>query len=192
MKHNPGTVHGLVNSQNTDPVTRSKWKCKAPYVHPSVKIYFVNLCCVSPLTLSQCTLAGPVYTGMPLECHWLTQCTLAYHWVTQRILAGYTGTPLGKLSWNSPTLECHWRNLVENTHTGIPLEKLWLLQPTLEPHWRDCNSSHTPRHIELSRVASKPIWNDKMAGHKSASAQVSVNATFTWSLLICNGYQFCS
>ena len=24
------------------------------------------------LTLSQCTLAGPVYTGMPLECHWLT------------------------------------------------------------------------------------------------------------------------
>ena len=23
------------------------------------------------LTLSQCTLAGPVYTGMPLECHWL-------------------------------------------------------------------------------------------------------------------------
>ena len=31
------------------------------------------------LTLSQCTLAGPVYTGMPLECHWLTQCTLGYH-----------------------------------------------------------------------------------------------------------------
>ena len=35
---------------------------------------------VTPLTLSQCTLAGPVYTGMPLECHWLTQCTLGYHW----------------------------------------------------------------------------------------------------------------
>ena len=32
------------------------------------------------LTLSQCTLAGPVYTGMPLECHWLTQCTLECHW----------------------------------------------------------------------------------------------------------------
>ena len=32
------------------------------------------------LTLSQCTLAGPVYTGMPLECHWLTQCTLEHHW----------------------------------------------------------------------------------------------------------------
>ena len=50
------------------------------------------------LTLSQCTLVGPVYTGMPLECHWLTQCTLGYHWATQRILAGYTGTPLKKLS----------------------------------------------------------------------------------------------
>ena len=65
---------------------------------------------VTSLTLSQCTLAGPVYTGMPLECHWLTQCTLGYHWATQRILAGYTGTPLEKLSWNSPTLECHWKN----------------------------------------------------------------------------------
>ena len=47
-------------------------------------------------------------TGMPR----LTQCTLGYHWATQRILAGYMGTPLEKLSWNSPTLECHWRNLV--------------------------------------------------------------------------------
>ena len=94
------------------------------------------------LTLSQCTLAGPVYTGMPLECHWLTQCSLGCHWVTQRILAWYTGTPLEKLSWNSPTLECHWRNLVESTlhwdvtgetltfaaYTGTPLEGLW--QPT--------------------------------------------------------------
>ena len=62
------------------------------------------------LTLSQCILAGPVCTGMPLECHWLTQCTLGYHWATKRILAGYTGTPLEKLSWNHPTLGCHWRN----------------------------------------------------------------------------------
>ena len=65
------------------------------------------------LTLSQCTLAEPVYTRMPLECHWLTQWTLGYHWATQRILVRYKGTPLEKLSWNSPTLECHWRNLVE-------------------------------------------------------------------------------
>ena len=101
-----------------------------------------------PLTLSQCTLAGPVYTGMPLACHWLTQCTLGYHWDTQRIFVGYAGTPLEKLSWNNPTLECHWRNLVESTphwnaigetltfaaYTRTPLEGLW--QPT-----------HVPTHI---------------------------------------------
>ena len=50
------------------------------------------------LTLSQCTLTGPEYTKMPLECHWLTQCTLGYHWATQRIIVGYTGTPLEKLT----------------------------------------------------------------------------------------------
>ena len=75
----------------------------------SFRVFFV------PLTLSQCALAGPVYTGMPLECHWLNQCTLGYHWATQWILAGYTGTPAEKRSWNSPRLECYWRNLVEST-----------------------------------------------------------------------------
>ena len=82
-------------------------------------------CNVTSLTLGQCTLARLVYTGMPLECHWLTHCTLEYHWATQRIFAGYTGTPLEKLSWNSPTLECHWRNLVENaTHWDTTGESL--------------------------------------------------------------------
>ena len=66
------------------------------------------------LTTSQGTLDGPVYTGMLLECHWLTQCTLGYHWATQRVLAGCTGTPLEKLSWNRPTLDCHWIFLVES------------------------------------------------------------------------------
>ena len=93
---------------------------------------------VLSLTLSQCTLAT-------LECHWLTQWTLGYHLATQRIPAGYIGTPLEKLSWNSPTLECHWRNLVESAphwdatgeiltfavYTGSPLEGLW--QPTQAP-----------------------------------------------------------
>ena len=108
-------------------------------------------------TLSQCALAGPGYTGIPLECHWLTQCTLEYHWAIQRILAGHTGTPLEKLSWNSPPpppLECHWRNLVESTphwyatgetvtfaaYTGTPLEGLW--QPTRAP-------THIVKHAEL-------------------------------------------
>ena len=93
---------------------------------------------VSVHWLVQCTL----------ECHWLTQCTLGYHWATQRILAGYTGTLLEKLSWNSPTLEFHWRNLVKTAphwdatgetltfaaYTGTPLEGLW--QP-----------KHAPTHI---------------------------------------------
>ena len=108
---------------------------------------------VPALTLSQCTLAGPVYTVMTLKCHWMTQCTLGYHWATQRILAGYTGTPLEKLSWNSPTLECHWRNLVEYgphwdatgetltfaAYTGTPLGGLW--QPTHAP-------THIAKHAE--------------------------------------------
>ena len=102
-----------------------------------------------------------------LECHWLAQCTLGYHWATQRILAGYTGTPLEKLSWNSPTLECHWGNLVETAlhwdatgetltiaaYTGTPLQGLW--QPT-----------HAPTHSKACRIASMPVWNDKMAGHQ--------------------------
>ena len=37
-----------------------------------------------------------------------------------------------------------------------------------------------------------PVWNDKMAGHQSESEKISVNSAFTWSLLLCNGYQFCS
>ena len=36
-----------------------------------------------------------------------------------------------------------------------------------------------------------PVWNDKMAGQQGARGQVSVNSAFTWSLLLCNGYQFC-
>ena len=98
----------------------------------------------------------PVYTGWS-SVHWnangmplVDQCTLGDHWLTQRILAGYTGTPLEKLSWSSPTLERHWRNLVETapywdatgetltfaTYTGTPLEGLW--QPT-----------HAPTHIVM-------------------------------------------
>ena len=133
-------------------------KVKASYHHGGVS--YCVLRCKLPtsvdfpsLTLSQCTLAGPVYTGMPLECHWSTQCTLEYHLATQGILAGYNGTPHEKLSWNSPTLECHWRNLVESAphweatgetltfaaYTGTPLEGLW--QPTHAP-------THIVKHAE--------------------------------------------
>ena len=118
------------------------------------------------LTLSQCTLAGPVCTGMPLECHWLIQCTLGNHWATQRIFAGYTGTPLEKLSWNSPTLECHWRNLVESAphwdatgetltfaaYAGTPLEGLW--QPTHAPTHIVKHAEKHPCQFEMTR------WRD--------------------------------
>ena len=63
-------------------------------------IFQVECAWYTSLALSQCTLAGQVYTGMLLECHWLTQCTLGYHWATQRILHG--------------TLEHHWKNWIEN------------------------------------------------------------------------------
>ena len=36
-----------------------------------------------------------------------------------------------------------------------------------------------------------PVLNDKMVGYQPASGQVWVNSTFTWRLLLCNGYQFC-
>ena len=98
--------------------------------------------------LDQCTL----------DCHWLTQCTLGYHWATQRILAGYTGTPLEmpleKLSWICPTLGCHWRN----SHF-------------CSLHWNTTGGTVTahPRpdtYSSACRVASMPVWNDKMAGHQ--------------------------
>ena len=106
-------------------------------------------------------LVDPVYTGIPLGAPTNT--------------AGYTGTPLEKLSSNCPTLECHWTIAA---YIGTSLEGR--------------NSPHTRRHIELSRVAPIRVWNDKMAAHQATNWQVSVNSAFTWSLLLCNGYQFCS
>ena len=87
----------------------------------------------------------PVYTGWS-SVHWnATGMPL--------VDPVYTGIPLEKLSWNSPTLECHWRNLVESAphwdatgetltfaaYTGTPLEGLW--QPTHAP-------THIVKHAE--------------------------------------------
>ena len=52
---------------------------------------------MTTLTLSQCTLAGPVYTGMPLAD------PVSVHWDT-------TGRPSKYLQG---TLEHRWKNLVE-------------------------------------------------------------------------------
>ena len=101
---------------------------------------------------------------MPLECHWLTQCTLEYNWATQHILAGYTGTPLEKLSWNSPP-----------PSTGMSLEKLSWNCPTLGCHWINSNfcslhwnttggtvTAHTrPVHIvKQSSIHASLKWQD--------------------------------
>ena len=65
---------------------------------------------------------GPVYTGMALEYHWFTQCSLWYHCVTQRIPVGYTVTPLENLVETVP----HWyvtgETLTIAAYTGTPLE----------------------------------------------------------------------
>ena len=125
------------------------------WLHQSTAWTNMGLSLVTSLTLSQCTLADPMSTGMPLECHWLTQCTLEYHWATQRIIAGYTGTPPEKLCWNSPHWnECHWRNsnfcsLHRNTTGG-----------TVTTHTSPDTFSWA------SKVTSMPLWNDKMVGHQ--------------------------
>ena len=97
-------------------------------------------CLIMPLGPNTIPYPEPVYTGWS-SVHWnATGMPL--------VDPVYTGIPLEKLSWNSPTLECHWRNLVESAphwdatgetltfaaYTGTPLEGLW--QPT-----------HAPTHI---------------------------------------------
>ena len=82
------------------------WRVKTAMIYYPKLINNNNMCPGETLTLSQCTLAGPVDTGMPLVdpvytgiplCHPANTCRV--HWNTT-----------GKLNWNSPTLECHWRN----------------------------------------------------------------------------------
>ena len=125
--HPPPTTHHPPTIALVWQKTPIKYNCTALYLEkcdlhilPYVTLYYASSSpgtksvilreADGPLTLSQCTLAGPVYTGMPLECHWLTLCILGYHWATQWILAGYTGIPVEKLSRIRPTLGCHWRN----------------------------------------------------------------------------------
>ena len=110
-----------------------------------------------------------VYTGIPL--------------CDQANIAEYTGTQ------NCPTLECHWRN--------------WVLQPTLEhgtllgglkqpptpTHTHTYAHTHTQPHTEAHTVNHASLkWQDD----GTTSGHISVKSASTWSLLSCNGYQFCS
>ena len=132
------TIHPIILSGNLSKLPLRGW-CINVYIPQQYVDEIVYPCHKLSLTLSQCTLAGPVYTGMPLECHWLARCTLGYHWATQRILAGYSGTPLETLSWNSPHWNATGETLTFAAYTGTPLEGLW--QPTQAP-------THIVKHAE--------------------------------------------
>ena len=124
-------------------------------------------------------LAGPVYTGMSPERHWLTQCTFGIPLGDPRILAGYTGTPLKKLSWNYPKLECHWRN---SDYCSL--------------HWNTFGWTVTdPPHTQTNVVKQSSIhaslkWQD--VGTPSSNRTGLCKFGINWSLLLCNAYQFCS
>ena len=89
-------------------------------------------------------------------------------------------TSLCSVHWNATG----WPRVLCDT-TGRLSE---YLQGTLEHHWK--NSWNCPT-LECHWRNSE-IWNDKMVGHQAASGQVSVNSTFTWSLVLCKAYRFCS
>ena len=96
-------------------------------------------------------LVDPVYTEIPLGD-----------------LVGYTGTPLEKLSWNCPTLECHWTNLF--AYTGTTLETLSSNWPTMgchlsSLHWNTTGGTvtdpHTQVHIDKqSNIHASLKWQD--------------------------------
>ena len=107
-----------------------------------------------------------------LECHWKVTGWPSVHWDTAGPPSEYLQCTLEhhwkKLRWNSPTLECQWK-------------KLSWIRPTLGCHWRNSNfcslhwnttggtvTAHTrpDTYSEACRVASMPVWNDKMAGHQ--------------------------
>ena len=82
-------------------------------------------------------LVDPVYTGRPNE---YLQSTLEHHWKS--------------LVETAPDWDATGETVTFAAYTGTPLEGL--LQPT-----------HAPTHIvKACRVASIPVWNDKMAGHQ--------------------------
>ena len=82
------------------------------------------------LTLSQCTLAGPVYTGMPLADSVYTGIPLD----DPANIVGHTGTPLEKLNETVPLWNATGETLTIAAYTGRPLDGLY-------------NSPHTSRHI---------------------------------------------
>ena len=107
-----------------------------------------------------------------LECHWNATDWPSVHWDTigrpSEYLHGILEHHWRQLSWNCPTLECHWRNYCSlhwNT-TG------WTI-----------NTPHTPRHIQLRRIASVPVRNDKIMGNITVAHAPRMPGTFPLPLL---------
>ena len=124
-------------------------------------------------TLSQCALAGSVYTGMPLVDPVYTGILLG----DPANVAGYTGTPLEKRSWNCPTLECHWRNsdhgsLLWNTTGGTV---------TAHKHTWDLSS----KWIGLCKFS----FNLEFTALQWISVLLFKRVSTSTSLYICLGYE---
>ena len=97
---------------------------------------FLPVITVLSFTLSQYTLAGHVYIGMPLECHWDTT------WRPSEYMQGTLEHHRKDLVGTAPQ---HWdatgETLTFTAYTGTPLEGLW--QPTHAPtHIVNQSSSH--------------------------------------------------
>ena len=88
----------------------------------------------------------------------------------------YTGTPLRSLSWNSPTLGCHWEN---SSFCSL--------------HWNATGGIvthiHKHTHIQWSSKASMLVemtrWWDT---YPISNCTGLCKSAFTWSLQLCNRY----
>ena len=89
------------------------------------------------------------------------------------ILTGHTGTPLEKLSWTCPTLECHWRIFVNCNLHRITKKNTWICA-TLKSHWRK---------LWLLQLTLEHNWRDYKKPHWSETGKPYIKITYTWSIL---------
>ena len=94
---------------------------------------------------------GSVYTGwsnVPWKATGMPLVGTVYTGITLGDLAntaGYTETPLGKLSWNCPTLECHWKNTIGGTVTSTYTQAQIVKQSSIHASlkWQDGGTSNS-------------------------------------------------
>ena len=104
---------------------------------------------VSPCCVKNIPYPGSVYTGwsnVPWKATGMPLVDPVYTGITLGDLAntaGYTKTPLEKLSWNCPTLECHWRNTIGGTVTSTCTQAQIVKQSSIHASlkWQDGGTS---------------------------------------------------